>query len=409
MNRGFAAPFAILVGVVAVATIIVLFMLLGKNSNQGQNDLEVTSNDGKIKMTIPKDALPKEVEVSTVGVKKVSTQNDTSVFVYQLTPDGLTLSQPATVTATFEGMGQSIPIVSHIAGKSFVPVDNVEIRMGEEANKTKISAKLDHFSSFAVLFGIFEGEISGIDEIARVGDSFPVRVAAKHTGKTLSLTLENGTKTTEEVKPPWTLEGELNVDQVRDGVRPTNVPNRPPLTQLKKLGSISAEETFGCQSETPSARIIFTGKVKGEVEILFEPNPQNKEKNYDNFKIVEPFEDKLYVYSGFFECIALPSPSPKTSSSVKTGTSTNTGSASKDSINMDVLIIGGKNFPALQFRTAGSDKCDAPHYHSDFEVSSVDLATHLNDPEPGGCGFGKVSEVVKKTVVVSQEQAQVWK
>lgn len=100
-------------------------------------------------------------------------------------------------------------------------------------------------------------------------------------------------------------------------------------------------------------------------------------------------------------------PSP---SSNKVDTSTqNSGDQNPTQVPIEVLVINGQNFPSKQFRVASPDECGALHYHADMEVSSVDLKTHMSDPSPSGCGFGKVAEVVKKTISVSQEQASVWK
>ncbi|MBI2595106.1 hypothetical protein HYW46_00025 [Candidatus Daviesbacteria bacterium] len=101
---------------------------------------------------------------------------------------------------------------------------------------------------------------------------------------------------------------------------------------------------------------------------------------------------------------AKPSPSPK---KVDT-TSQNFGDQNPGQASIEVLVINGQNFPSKQFRVASPDECGALHYHADLEVSSVDLKTHMNDPNPSGCGFGKVAEIVKKTISISQEQAYVW-
>lgn len=378
-----------------------------------KGDFEVISGDGKVKMTIAREALPKGVAARDLRIETVSDQDEADVFVYKLMPDGLVLAQPATVTATFEDRGQVLPLALHYSGNSLVPLESVEVWLGGEENQTIISAEMAHFSALVILLGYFDVGVTGPPDFVKVGDFFPVRVKVRHTGKTQDYRLETGTETTTRVKPPWTVEGELTVEQTGTGVGPTRVANRPPLTQAKELTTVVAEETFFCQAEAVSARVIFTGTLTGELESVFTVTAEEHDKGASDFRRVEPFEEKLRASSNLFECFAPPSPSPKASGLKRTedtgGGKTDSGSGGQEAgMSMEVLVINGKNFPALQFRTAGADECDAEHYHADVEVSSVDLTTHLNDPNPSGCGFGKVSGVVKKTVSVTKEQAEVW-
>jgi hypothetical protein len=76
------------------------------------------------------------------------------------------------------------------------------------------------------------------------------------------------------------------------------------------------------------------------------------------------------------------------------------------------LIIEGNAYPLHQFHAAPPDRCQAEHWHASVPVRSIAstrtlttfgllniLACHDGafptrpDPDPGGCGFGKVGEV----------------
>ena len=83
------------------------------------------------------------------------------------------------------------------------------------------------------------------------------------------------------------------------------------------------------------------------------------------------------------------------------------------------LKIGGKYYPSGQFHKAGADACDSEHWHggSVFPIAgdpdgpdtgvgpvfNVDYQKSIGDPVPGGCGFGKVSEVPLKVLTLSQD------
>lgn len=64
---------------------------------------------------------------------------------------------------------------------------------------------------------------------------------------------------------------------------------------------------------------------------------------------------------------------------------------------VEVLVIDGKYFPAAQFMVEVGPECEeVPHYHA--KSGSVISMDNVLLFEPGGCGFGKVSEVEKKQV-----------
>jgi hypothetical protein len=72
--------------------------------------------------------------------------------------------------------------------------------------------------------------------------------------------------------------------------------------------------------------------------------------------------------------------------------------------NVSVLVIGGKNYPALQFNSAHPDACTVLHYHSPFpKVYSVDLYS-ITDPDKPKCGFGPVDSVPVTEVFMTKAQ-----
>lgn len=71
---------------------------------------------------------------------------------------------------------------------------------------------------------------------------------------------------------------------------------------------------------------------------------------------------------------------------------------------VQVLVINGQNFPFKQFRTGGPDACPSSHYHGGT-VLSLDNQS-LSDPNPGGCGFGRVDQTELKTIRLSIDEVE---
>lgn len=77
------------------------------------------------------------------------------------------------------------------------------------------------------------------------------------------------------------------------------------------------------------------------------------------------------------------------------------GPVTEGFVRVKVLVFGGEHYPLVQFHVAGSDACDADHYHAGVAGSFEGSST--SDPNPTACGFGRVSEVEVIEVDVSQE------
>ena len=96
------------------------------------------------------------------------------------------------------------------------------------------------------------------------------------------------------------------------------------------------------------------------------------------------------------------------------------------------LVLDGYVFPLSQFKEAGPDACNEAHYHAvvaisigtvgvfdliachpslegsfDFEATKREVV-EKKDPEPTGCGFGKVSQVRKISSPVSDACLANW-
>jgi hypothetical protein len=84
-------------------------------------------------------------------------------------------------------------------------------------------------------------------------------------------------------------------------------------------------------------------------------------------------------------------------------------------VRVNVLVLGTRVYPTSQFHAAPPDRCDAQHWHASGTVYSIGTAgalesvvchdnyqfQPLSDPDPGSCGFGRVSDVLRTEMTVS--------
>lgn len=140
---------------------------------------------------------------------------------------------------------------------------------------------------------------------------------------------------------------------------------------------------------------------KGVSRVEANADQSGKDGGEDRVFTAEPGKDSAL-------CSEKKAPAPSPAQKLQDQTGKSSYDAASEGVPIEVLVIDGQNYPAKQFRVAAPDVCGAPHYHSDYEVSTVDLKNHKVDPNPTGCGFGKVSEVPKKTISITKEQASAW-
>lgn len=77
---------------------------------------------------------------------------------------------------------------------------------------------------------------------------------------------------------------------------------------------------------------------------------------------------------------------------------------------VDMLVLVGAYFPTYQFKSATADLCNAEHWHTEkgkvYGLSSRDSTKVIGmvDPLPGECGFGKISDVKREKITISEAQ-----
>lgn len=140
----------------------------------------VISDDGAARLEIPAGALPEGVSLSDVTVTAIDrgdVEPDDAIVGYELKPDGLQLSAPATftITAAASGFGDAAPMLVHLRGDGEDAEDDLvteaDISIDETADTLSISGDLTHFCDLWAVKGIFNHVIQSSPD-HRVGDDF---------------------------------------------------------------------------------------------------------------------------------------------------------------------------------------------------------------------------------------------
>ncbi|HTK04419.1 MAG TPA: hypothetical protein VL500_02455 [Candidatus Eisenbacteria bacterium] len=115
-------------------------------------------------------------------------------------------------------------------------------------------------------------------------------------------------------------------------------------------------------------------------------------------------EQVMVVDSPIFRCLA---PAPPPGEKPKVAPTPFCPGVVEDPNGIEVVVFrfGEKCYPAEQFHRAEPDRCDAQHWHANTGVAIALDGTKMPDPNPGGCGFAKLSEARSGIVKLSPAQA----
>lgn len=390
-----------------VGAIIVLLVILALGvvfyRQKNSPPLSITSTDGQAKLTLAPKALPPGAEVSSLKITILPAESGD--LTYQLEPDSLSLNEPTKLEITLESSAETVPIISHYSATGSVPLDDVTVSRNDATNTAAISASLSHFSYLTIMSGIFRFNLD-TPEVVSVGEPFTVTISGEHTGQASAVTLDSGTTVTQTLLDPWTIEGKMTVsDHFRTILNPQKVENLPALTQKQGRDQrFSHNAQFTCTAPQKSLFITSYLTLGGSFKKTFTySEAQAKDLGTPGFTDIKPFSHNFEVFSDAFDCVAKTAPTPKSKPQKPDQ------SQSSNLAPLEVLVINGKFFPANQFNQAGADTgCSSSHYHAAYEVSDIDLGTHLSDPNPSGCGFGTTDAVPRRTEMLPKEKVELF-
>ncbi len=150
---------------VIILVLILIVSIFFLKSDQSTDEVEIntiTSDDGKLILTVDPLTLPEGITIGELSIKaEVVTDfySDTAttpepLLVYRLEPDGLQLSEPATFTLTDEWQPHEeeeslvIPAIIHKSGDELKALDS-EMSFNAETKTMEVSGEISHFSWLA--------------------------------------------------------------------------------------------------------------------------------------------------------------------------------------------------------------------------------------------------------------------
>ena len=125
-----------IIGILVLATLACRFSLPGVGEGVGDEIGEVYSADGSAILEIPLSALPRGTKIDDISIELVSSPSDdeseAARWIYNLSPDGLSFSQPITLNLSYD-LGDELPAFS--AGITQIS-DNGEVEILESNHIT---------------------------------------------------------------------------------------------------------------------------------------------------------------------------------------------------------------------------------------------------------------------------------
>lgn len=220
---------------------------------------------GEISISIPADALPDGVSPSDVSIEAISAddlilsvENAEVVAAYRLLPDGLVLSEPATVAlrVPVEQASGGLALL-HLNSEGPSPLDKVTVTVDGAGEVATVETMITHFSDLAALqMGFFTVEVFVAKNVFTVGDTFGAGVRVNPTGATFSLRSE-GSGTVYSTDSVF-------VDGFWTGHSPAITPNlirdRPSYAPLG--AQYENNELFVCAEESSSFSVAHHAQIE---------------------------------------------------------------------------------------------------------------------------------------------------
>ncbi|HTM67816.1 MAG TPA: hypothetical protein VL426_00815 [Candidatus Binatia bacterium] len=381
---------AVVGGLTAVVLVGILLATRGTTSAAAT----VRSDDGALVLTVPPGALPAGTKAEDLRVTKVADAPKQGaapiLFHYRLQPENLTLKKPVAFELAKVPVRGTIPFVFLISADAKTVETPTDLRVTFEKDKTaRISGGLGHFSNL-----VGAGEVAPAPDKVKVEkDGDKVSVTLPADGWLPPLKLDVGKTTSGDNVPDET----LTVTWPKLIIEPLTGPERegPKLDQVHldggydaSIGSITDggtldgdEEGFWFTFDSATGEVTAT-RIGATISLVGGASDEAS-----LYKVRVPVKEQVIGFelldAPFFgsEENASPCPGIKVDPKGK---------------EYQVLKIGDKCYLKALFFASPPDACPAEHYHGGV-VESLDNF-RLADPEPHGCGFGKVEDVPTVTI-----------
>ena len=185
----------------------------GVSMKLGNEGGTLVSEDKKLMIEFPKDAVSKPIQVSITNVMEDQITDDMKSFeplgsVYQLEPDGLVFEKPATIILKLDAkelgmdLKEGFPLffgALHSSDGTIAPLDNTKVTVNLEENEMIITAQTSHFSSLRISESGLTIALFPAAWQAKVGETWDVSIRTSGGDSSVKVTLTGKFYTTPPV------------------------------------------------------------------------------------------------------------------------------------------------------------------------------------------------------------------
>ncbi len=394
----------------------------------------LTSDDDKLQLDIPKDALPEGVNPKNITIRKK--EQGTREVKYELLPHGLRLRKPALFYFSDQANKNTLLTAYHVSDDAFEIIKDQKVNLYQENNRVSITGTIDHFSSIIFGRGYFSLDITDPDD-QLVGESFTVEVKLKNLVNELLREKNILPYDTRLVSSTKLEQGVLR--EKADILAPHTFVGVPELDYLNDFQTYSFEEKFKCYQPGETS-LEYEVIALIQEELISRDNQGGKSSErppiipsvFRATVTTKPFKcvtnktkgktskvDSDFTYPGVNLDFTGTSSGEDTTSSTNSSSATQTktmkgfppaGSTSDpNKMSMQMLAYQGREYPLFQFGLdSDTGECSASHYNTSVFGKPVYTLNYepTNDPDPTGCGFGKQGTVAIKKVIVDRQKQE---
>lgn len=293
--------------IMLIGCTIALFLIL-QNCARSEVTIERASADGRIRLSIPKNGLPRGVnpaDIRIVALNPAAVPIVTGLgrprFAYRLEPVGLRFTRPVKLTMNTAGWPlRQLPMLLHRSSGSMEALN---------LNMTLTGKRLDSVTGVLYRFSELLGFLNVMSvEITEPGD--------RPVGSPIFFNVSAGTRPSEIDKLQTFADGSWTRQRVANPVRfstgafvnspsitPGRIGHRPDSVKLDSSIRHTEFETFECAAESAGNQISYSIHIQSTLELSGSDAPD---------QIVSlPLDDDLRVYTNPFSCLP-PQPQPAT-------------------------------------------------------------------------------------------------
>jgi hypothetical protein len=285
--------------IMLIGCTVALFLVL-QNCASSETAIERVSADGRIRLSIPKNAVPRGVQVSDIRIVALNPATVPVVtglgrprFAYRLEPEGLRFTRPVKLSMNTAGWPlRQLPMLLHRSSRSLEALDLKMTLTGKRLDSA--SGELYHFSEILGFLNVMSVEITEPGD-RPVGSPIFFNVSAGTRPSEIDRLQDfpDGVWTRQRVASPVRFSTGAFVNS--PAVRPDRIGHRPDSIKLDSGIRHTEFETFECVAESTGNQISYSIHIQATLELSSSEAPD---------KVVSlPLDDDLKVYTNPFNCL----------------------------------------------------------------------------------------------------------